>query len=100
MGVVNYSSLLPSLPTGKLPGGSECQLYGCVLSSDDTSYWVIDGESCNVPLAGTNVCPMLLKSSPILIHDNDVLCCCMHNIKIKLSVCLQYTESMDPANIK
>ena len=52
MGTVNYSSLQPSLPTDKLPEGSECQLYGCTLSSDDTTYWMIEGERCNVSHPG------------------------------------------------
>lgn len=52
IGVVNYSSLLPSLPSDKLPEGSECQLYGCTLSTDDTTYTKIEGEKCNISYPG------------------------------------------------
>ena len=50
MGVVSYSYLQPPLPTGKLPEGSECQLYGC--ATDDTNYWIIEGEKCDISHPG------------------------------------------------
>ena len=52
MGFVDYSSLQPSLPADKLPEGSECQLYGCTLSSDDSTYWMFEGEKCNISYPG------------------------------------------------
>lgn len=52
MGFVDYSSLQPSLPADKLPDGSECQLYGCTLSSDDTGYTMFEGEKCNISHPG------------------------------------------------
>ena len=49
---VNFSSLLPPLLAGKLPEGSECQVYGCALSHDDVTYYMIEGERCNISLSG------------------------------------------------
>ena len=53
--VVNFLSLLPPLPTGKLPQGSECQLYGCALTYGDSDYYMIEGERCNISLSGEPV---------------------------------------------
>ena len=62
IGAVYYSSLEPPLPTDTLPEGSECQLYGCTLSSDFATYWEIEGERCIISLSG--VC----SEVPIIKH--------------------------------
>ena len=44
-----HSFQIELLPATKLPGGSKCQVEGCFLDADATTYWVIKGDSCTIP---------------------------------------------------